>query len=528
LNEVLNTLPTASDAPFNAYQRQHDTTCLPDTRVDLLRDIYSWADGQDERCIFWLNGLAGTGKSTISRTVARTSFNKQRLGASFFFSRGGGDTGNANKFVTSITWQLADNIPSLDQYIRDAIKERRSIANQSLRDQWQELVLRPLSKLGENGSQATYILVIDALDECDNDNDIRIIIQLFSDARSLKTVRLRIFLTSRPEIPIRNGFIRMPDVEHQDFKLHNISPSIVDHDISIFFEHKLKLIGEECYLDTCWPSEDVIRQLIQIAGGLFIWAATACRFIQEGPFADERVQSLLEGSRFTNTLEEHPEAYLNELYTTVLKKSVRPGYSAKEKNALYGILRHILGSIVVILSPLSASSLHKLLNITKQKIDQVLKDLHAILDIPKADVDPLRLHHPSFRDFLLNNTRCKDPDFCVSETQAHQVLADSCIQLMSVSLKQYACGVHAPGTLISDVERSRVEQSLPAEVQYACLYWIEHLRRSGAQLYDDSQVHIFLQEHLLHWLEALGRMKKISEGVLAISSLEAQLSVSLL
>jgi hypothetical protein len=121
----------------------------------------------------------------------------------------------------------------------------------------------------------------------------------------------------------------MPDAEHQDFVLHNISPSIVDHDISVFFKHNLKLIGEEHCLETCWPGEDVIRQLIQIAGGLFIWAATACRYIQEGLFADERVQTLLEGSTSTTAPEEH----LNKLYMTILKKSIRSDYSAKEKEA---------------------------------------------------------------------------------------------------------------------------------------------------------------------------------------------------
>src|SRR5436190_294793 len=70
LNNVLKSLPIAKDAPFNAYQRQHDPTCLPDTRVDLLQEIYNWADGQDKPCIFWLSGLAGTGKSTVARTVA--------------------------------------------------------------------------------------------------------------------------------------------------------------------------------------------------------------------------------------------------------------------------------------------------------------------------------------------------------------------------------------------------------------------------------------------------------------------------
>jgi Cdc6-like AAA superfamily ATPase len=200
--DLLNSLLTAADAPFNAYHLQHDPVCLPNTRSGLLQDIDSWTGGQDGQCVFWLSGLTGTGKSTIARTVARTSFEKQCFGASFFFSRGGGDTGNAGKFVTSIACQLVENILSLEQYICDAIKERRNIANQSLQDQWQQLVIRPLSKLSENNGQATYVLVVDALDECDNDNNVRIIVQLFGEVRSLKTVRLRIFLTSRSEIPI--------------------------------------------------------------------------------------------------------------------------------------------------------------------------------------------------------------------------------------------------------------------------------------------------------------------------------------
>ena len=438
---MLNSLPTAKDAPFNAYQKQHDPTCLPHTRIDLLKDIYDWADGRDKRCIFWLNGLAGTGKSTIARTVARTYFDGKCLGASFFFSRGGGDVGHAGKFVTSIAWQLANSIPSINQHICDALTERRDLASQSLHDQWQQLVLRPLSKLGENGYQSSYVLVVDALDECDSDNNIRIIIHLLAEARSLEKVRLRVFLTSRPEIPIRYEFRQLPNTEHRDFILHNISSFIVDHDISVFFKYNLKLIGQEHSLDVCWPGEEVIRRLIQVAGGLFIWAATACRFIQEGLFADERVQTLLEGSSSIPVTEEHPEEHLNELYTTVLKKSIRPGYSAKEREALYGMLRHILGSIVVLFSPLSASSLHRLLNITKQKIDQVLKDLHAILDIPKVDIYPVRLHHPSFRDYLLSENRCKDPDFWVDEKQAHQTLTTKCIQLMSKLLKQDICGM---------------------------------------------------------------------------------------
>jgi hypothetical protein len=99
---------------------------------------------------------------------------------------------------------------------------------------------------------------------------------------------------------------------------------------------------------------------------------------------------------------------------------------------------------------------------------------------------------------------------------------------MSTSLTQDVCRQEAPGTLVADVESSQIEQCLPPEVRYACLYWVQHLQKSGAQLYDKDQVHQFLQVYFLHWLEALGWIEKASEGILAILSLEALILVSLL
>jgi nucleoside phosphorylase len=100
--DLLNLLPIASEAPFNSYDKRHHTFCLDGTRVGVLNEIYAWASGESEQCIFWLNGMAGTGKSTIARTVAYKYSELYRLGASFFFSRGGGDPSHASKFFTTI------------------------------------------------------------------------------------------------------------------------------------------------------------------------------------------------------------------------------------------------------------------------------------------------------------------------------------------------------------------------------------------------------------------------------------------
>ena len=379
-------------------------------------------DSEDERCIYWLSGLASTGKSTIARTVARRYFEQKRLRASFFFSRGGGDVGHAGKFFTSIAVQLAYNVPLLRRYISEAAKEQIDITNHSLRDQWRQLVIRPLSRSDKHLSPSSYLLIIDALDECNNEDHIRTILQLLAEARSLITVRLRVFLTSRPEVPIRHGIRAIPQAEHQDFVLHSIQPIIINHDISLFLEYHLGIIEQEWTLGHKWPGEEVLRQLVVHASGLFIWAATACRFIHEGKeFAEDRLDEILKGSSFEGT----PEQHLDQIYITVLQSSIPTTLRPPEKAQLYARQRRILGSITVLFSLLPTASLAKVIRISGTQVTQTLERLQAILDVPKDVTSCLRLHHPSFRDFLLNKDRCKE--FWVDEKEAHQVLATSCI-----------------------------------------------------------------------------------------------------
>ncbi|MCJ1426480.1 hypothetical protein MMC29_004383 [Sticta canariensis] len=518
----LEKLSIATQAAFNSSERQHDPMCLRNTRVDVLNEIRAWADGRDGRCIYWLNGRAGTGKSTIARTIAREYYRTGRLGASFFFSKGGGDVDHAGKFFTTLAFQLAKMSPTLKSYICDAVSKNIDIKDQSLCDQWCELILQPLSKLDENSSpSSSYIFVVDALDECEGENDIRAIIQLLAEAQSLKKVQLRVFLTSRPEVSIRLGFHQVSGVEHEEFILHNILPSTVDDDIRIFLEHSLKLIGKERSLHADWPSEQIVQRLIQKASGLFIWAATACRFVQDGKqFAIRRLNIILEPSNLDSTIA--PEKHLDEIYVTVLKQCINSSFTETDKEDLYLMLRQILGSMVVLFAPLSADSLCRLLpNVTKEKIDQTLEDLHAILDIPKDQTQPLRLHHPSFRDFLIEKTRCRDSNFWIDAKHAHQKLADNSIQLMTKFLKQNICDLSGHGMWAINSDSIQVQQYLPQEVQYACLYWIQHLQKSGCQLRDDDLVHQFLKKHVLHWLETLGWMQKIPEGIHAIISLES-------
>jgi NACHT domain len=527
---ILSQLPTADGAPFNAFRRDYERYCLPDTRVELLKEIKTWGDAIDEPSIFLLNGMAGTGKSTISRTVARHFEEQRRLGASFFFSPGQGDLGHAEKFFTTIASQMAHALPALKRHICEALEEDYRIDKQGLIEQWRKLIFRPLSKL-ENlpTHHLPIILVIDALDECereDRKDDVRVILRLLAEAKDLPKIRLKIFLTSRPEVAINEEFSVSSRLVRRDFVLHHISNDIIEHDIRIFVEYEFERIREKHGLLSDWPKAKEISSILHDAKGLFIYAATICRFVDRR-HPEKQLSIILQciGSN-PPTPRLSLTGSLDVMYSQILKASIYKNYDEEEREEQLDLFRRVVGSIAILLDTLPTNALASLVDLPTRDMDDILKEVQAVLDVPDSIDMPIRMLHPSFRDFLLNKKRCSDLNFWIDERQAHHKLLDHCIRLLSKSLRQDVCRQGAPGAVVASVEGSQIEQYLPREVRYACLYWVQHLQRSSVQLRDNDHIHQFLQVHLLHWLEALGWMRKASEGILAILSLEAQISVS--
>ena len=391
----------------------------------MLKQIMTWADGDDGRNIFWLSGWAGTGKSTIARSVSREYYNRGRRGAnffaSFFFSRG--DVSTAENFAISIAIQLAES-PLLKDLIHKARSHNDGIVNKILEDQWQQLVIEPLEKIDADSVHAPLILVIDALDECDKERDMRRVIQLVASARALQTVRLRVLITSRPEIAIERAFSQYLRSENPHFILQDTNPLKVDKDIFLFLDHKFKIIARErAFKD--WPGKHTIQLLVRKAAGLFIWAATAFRFIDEGKYlTKKRLALILEG----DASHTQPEIELTKIYITVLKNSIGHHYNEQEKESFYAVLRKVVGSIVVTFPSLSTASLASLLHLPQEDVEQTLTDLGSILDVPKDQACSIRLHHPSFRDFWLDDRRCSDQQLWVDEKKTHAALANAFLQ----------------------------------------------------------------------------------------------------
>jgi hypothetical protein len=374
-------------------------------------------------------------------------------------------------------------------------------------------------------SLQAFILVIDALDECEDRRDIRFILRLLAEAKALETVRLRILITSRPETLIHFSFNAIPKATYQDFILHQVSESIIQHDIFVFLRHELEIIGREYELPDGWPGIHNIQLLCQKAGELFIYASTACLFIRD-PLWDpnERLSLILED----DYVGQSSTRRLDEMYTQILTHSIILHNGEKrDKEKLSRELRQIVGSVVILFDSLPATVLARLLDVPEGTIRARLRSLHSILEVPKDQGRPIRLFHLSFRDFLLGKERCPD-QLWIDEKTAHSSLVESCLKVMSNVLKRDMCGLRMPGALASEVESNTVSHYLPAHVQYACRYWVYHLQQGNIDLSDNGPIHIFLQEHFLHWLEALSLVRKMSEGVLMVKILQSMVNVSIL
>jgi hypothetical protein len=341
------------------------------------------------------------------------------------------------------------------------------------------------------------IVVIDALDECEQVNDIQTILQLLSQIRDQKLVSLRIFVTSRPELHIRLRFKQMPNGTYEDLLLHEVAAQTIQHDIRVYFEHELGQIQQQRSLSPHWLSRDEIDALVEQAVPLFIFAATVCRYI--GDLRDnprKRLENIL-------AYRKAKVSQLDAMYLPILSQ-LFDEEDDDDRTRWAWEFREIVGSVALLATPLPAASLARLLNMPKDDIRCRLDSLHSVLSIPDRDDVPVRLLHLSFREFLIDISKKERSPFWIDERERHEKLASYCLEFMAGpdGLRQNICGLH-PGTLRSELDKRKLTSSLSSELRYACRYWVYHLKQSQRHISDKDFAAMFLQKHFLHWLEAM-------------------------
>lgn len=512
------------DATYDAANKGHMPTCLPGTRVGVLKEIQEWVDGDSPKGLYWLNGMAGTGKSTIALTLAkiykRAEEKTVRLAATFFFSRGGGDLASASRFAATIAIQLAEVSPELWKLVEDAVESCPRLDSLSIQEQWHILILQPLSRLHQDATANSIrlLLVIDALDECSGEEDVAVLIQCLEMITRIEGVRCRVFLTSRPDRPIKAGLRKSTSHSRENLVLHDIEKSIVDRDLALFYWDQLSGLKTRMALTEDVVSESMIQSLVERSHKLFIHASTVCRFVKDGGYlAVDRLKHLVTLEKSANA-----EKGLDAMYTTVLEysfSSVTSQLDLPEVEKLHTLFQHVIGAIVVMFDAVTLADLAYFLNETKDKVSMALSALHSVIDVPDHDQKPVRILHPSFRDFLLDPQRCIKSSYGIVGDVIHGILLARCFDIMMTQLKRNPMEVAGPGTKRRDIPIETINARLRMPVQYASIYWINHFYKADTKSRTTVPLLRFLEKKILFWLEVLAWTGKLHKGMTAISDL---------
>ncbi|GLA83435.1 hypothetical protein AtubIFM56815_007629 [Aspergillus tubingensis] len=531
-DRILRAFKYSTMAPFDSFKNAEEPRCLKDTQVETLDMLQNWCKG-DGNPVLWLHGMAGTGKSTIARTIAWALQDRQwpdgspvdisiRLGGSFFFNQFEPDRNNSQYLFPTLTQCLAESLPDIRQYIVDAIDQDARIEEKGLRVQWASLISGPLHKL-TSSSQAhwRFIMIVDSLDECGDQDKVATVLKLLASLRDLPSVRF--LITSRPEAHIRFAFESLPPELYHSQPLHKISPK--SDDITRFLEADLKRIWEnyKSAIPEGWPGQENIERLKEKSDGLFVYASTCCRFLEDPYHYSSRLDQILKDDSEAET----PQAKLDNIYIRVIKLSL-DARTKKEREVMIEDFRLIVGTIMVMFKPASASTLEALLFSSSSKdkrIQRCVEPLRSLLDVRAAN-DPIRPVHLSLRDLLLSRERCKStPELYIHPQQLHLILFERCMETMK-SLKQNICDFVLPDSSLSDVPSESLETFLPAALCYACRYWIDHLMQLGSyeqsELLNDNGgiIEFFLRQKLLFWFEALSLMGELEVGISQLSTLQ--------
>ncbi|KIM86608.1 hypothetical protein PILCRDRAFT_309458 [Piloderma croceum F 1598] len=441
-----------------AYDDQGKFPCDEDTRIDILADIRNWVhdiSGSGQRFL-WLTGDPGSGKSAITASIARESKDENILWAQFFINRSLGNTTNPASYFPSIAHQLADRSPEVALAMHDALKEKPSLVDDISQLQAGKLFVDSLKTASLTDCSKPVVVIIDALDETDTTR-LRTTAEIFSQALTHLPCNVKVFISSRAEDDIRKPFSHVFHVDRVKHIHLDTSAESSIQDVSTYLERNVGKIVKRNELSVVeWPGKERMRRLCDRASGLFIWAVTVVKFIQD--HVEEYGKECLED--ILNELGEKGMEDINVLYGTILQLTHK---NQKDPWAF----RRLVGCIIVLQQPLCLKDIITLLDLRKNTSHQAVHIEHRVRRLRTvlvAGVDEIngetvpRLHR-SFFEYVISKRA--DTRFRVDEARSHAEIALQCLRLL-VSLAKKPGGTEANGRF-------------PPLLRYACQFWTAHL-----------------------------------------------------
>lgn len=460
----------------------------------MLDEIKKWVrDIQAQRAL-WLNGVAGCGKTSIAATIHHELVN-QHCTTSIFYCTVKDQSRNQRIIPSLARGLVRSSGGSLENHILEAVQKDADINEAQLSTQVDRLLIAPLKALAPNSPPA--LLVVDALDEWSDHSKVTAFIKLLCAKVAQLPPQVKILITSRDEAHISQAVRSAGSSVVKSLALDEVPTSQVRRDILDYLRVSLAHI-RACHpdedLEGDWPGEAQTIALAEKSEGLFQFAATAIRFINEGYPPDGLETVLNDFSPFGN---------LSHLYLTILRQLFRE----RSDRTTLSTLQHVLGCLICAVVP---TSLETIAHLAPSSSDlkkecariraNVLNHLGSFVIVPTDPRQPIRFLHSSIIDFLTNSDLCSDTRFYIDSLKHHTNLAERCLAVLDRQAM---------------LRSTSIEAFAASGLQYAASYWANHLETVPSlnpprELIDLMSA--FACKNLLHWMEVLARIGSLGSG----------------
>ena len=290
----------------------------------------------------------------------------------------------------------------------------------------------------------------------------------------------------------------------------------MQEDIKTYLQNSLSAIVRRSEQPLSWPSPDELEILLERSDRLFIYAATAVRYIG-APDVDFR-KRLAHITRLTparmNT------GIIDSLYNDIMRQAFHCELQPDEVSAR----RETLSAVIFPFVPLSLDAITSLSGMDRLEVQVALAPFRSVIHVPAADISPVTIFHASFPDFIVNPSRCEEP-FRLDRSGGHRMLTIQCLRCLNRSLERNIWTLDRNMTASSN--------AIPEALRYSCLYWASHLAQVlAAALVQNAATEIqalvstFVKQHLLHWFECLSALRELESGIMALDIAYEAISVS--
>ena len=528
LDYAVDPLERLRPAERASYKTRHGAEgdqphgCMADTRVQIIAHLEAWAHDETAPKLYWLNGHLGTGKTSIAHTFSERLESQQMLGASFFCSRSA--LRDASRIIPTIATMLAHSNSEIRSAIQEVLTSDPDVANlNSLSQQFHSLVGNPTKRVIDKDIKIYKVIVIDALDECSSQWIVEALIKAILEG--VADIPLKFFILSRSEDWIKRAFHRVarPSLLHE-FTLHHVAKSEVQRDIKTYLTSALSDIAEARSFssnDPPWPPEEELKALLIRSDGLFIYAATAIRYIgARGVNCRRRLTKIVRPGP-TSVLQ---ASTIDNLYLMIIVQAL-----SKLEDSECISRQEVLSSVVLFHTPLSMAGMTSLLNMDNSQIKADLSPFHSVIHVPSGSDGHISIFHASFREFIVDPARCGD-GYHVDARKGHEMLTVKCLQFLNKSLRRNICDLREDriGALVHEIPDPSV---ISEALRYSCLYWAFHLADgfSHPPAYGSlvlKHLRRFADDHILHWFECLSAFGGLETGIQSLSKANETLSVS--